>query len=89
MTGRLPSPSEQAFLLKLAYLLVERQSVGLSFELDGPRLCLTAHPPYGPPARVVVRVDKSGYRALTEHKTVTTVHDVAQRLVARARRGLG
>lgn len=88
-TDRLPTAAEQAFMVRLAYLLVERKGFGLSFELDGPRLRVNVHPPYAAPAHVVVYVEGSGYRVRTENKRITTVHDVATRLIGRARRVLG
>jgi hypothetical protein len=90
MGDRLPTADEQAFLVRLADLLVGRRGFGVSFELDGPRLRVFVHPPYAAPAHVVVRVDdERGYRVRTEGGRLTTVHDVAARLIYRVRVGLG
>jgi len=86
--SRLPTPIEQAFLVKLAYLLVERRGFGLSFEIEGPRLRIACHPAYAPPAHVVVTVD-SAHHALSENRRPVTVHDVATSLFRRVRSGLG
>jgi hypothetical protein len=88
VTSRLPTTTEQAFLLKLAYLVIERRGFGLSFELEGPRMRVVAHPLYGAPAHLVVTVDDCR-RARSAANRPITVYDVAARLHTRLKGGLG
>jgi hypothetical protein len=88
VTARPPTAAEQAFLLKLAYLVVERRGFGLSFETEGPRLRIHAHPLYGAPAHLVVTVD-DGRRIRSAGNRPVTVYDVAARLHTRVKAGLG
>ena len=88
MADRLPTAAEQAFLVRLAELLIDRKGFGLSFELDGPRLRITAYSPYAAPTFIVVYVDQgSHYRVRSENRCLITIHDVATRLIGRVRRG--